>query len=205
MAPELAARGSDAPEANAEAETDRRIVALFWDRDERAVAECAARYGPYLMTVARNFLPTEEDAEECVSDAYYRAWNQIPPKRPDYLRLFLARLTRTAAVDLLRKLGAKKRIPPHLTGPLDELDEIVTGSPGVEDEAEDHRLRDAVNHYLGTLSPDARIIFVSRYFYGDDVKTIAERLGFTVPKVKNALLRARTGLRTHLEQEGFDL
>ncbi len=53
MDPELAARGSDAPEANAEAETDRWIVALFWDRDERAVAVCTARCGPYLMTVAR--------------------------------------------------------------------------------------------------------------------------------------------------------
>ncbi len=89
MDPELAARGSDAPEANAEAETDRRIVALFWDRDERAVAVYAARCGPYLMTVARSFLPAEEDAEECVSSAYDRAWNQIPPKRPDFLRLFL--------------------------------------------------------------------------------------------------------------------
>ncbi len=55
MNSELAARGSDAPEANAEAETDRRIVALFWDRDERAVAVCAARCGPYLMTGVRSF------------------------------------------------------------------------------------------------------------------------------------------------------
>ncbi len=205
MNPELAVRSSDMPEADAETQADQRIVALFWDRDERAIADCAARYGPYLMTIARNFLPTEEDAEECVSDAYFRAWSMIPPKRPDFLRLFLARLTRTAAVDLLRKLRAEKRVPQRMTRPFDELEEIVTGSQGVEDEAEDNRLRAAIGDYLRTLAPDARIIFVSRYFYGDDLKDTAVRLGCTVSKVKSALFRARAGLRTYLEQEGFDL
>ena len=205
MQPELDIHGSDAPEHNADEREDQRIIGLFWDRDERAIADCAARYGPYLMTVARNLLPTEEDAEECVSETYWRAWNLIPPKRPDILRLFLARLTRTAAVDLLRNLRARKRIPARLTEPYDELAEIVTGSPGPEDEAEEHRLSRAINAYLAGLSPNARIIFVLRYFYGEDLKTIAGRLGCTSSKVRSALFRARTGLRTHLEQEGFDL
>lgn len=205
MQPELAVHGSDLPQLDAGEREDQRIIGLFWDRDERAIADCAARYGPYLMTVARNLLPTEEDAEECVSETYWRAWNLIPPKRPDALRLFLARLTRTAAVDLLRNLRARKRIPAYLTEPYDELAEIVSGSPGPEDEAEGRRLSRAINAYLAGLSSDARIIFVLRYFYGEDMKTIASRLGCTSSKVRSALFRARTGLKTYLEQEEFDL
>ena len=205
MLPDHAVRRSNALTPDAGKGEDQRIVGLFRNRDERAITECAARYGPYLMTVARNLLPTEEDAEECVSDAYWRAWNQIPPKCPDILRFFLARLVRTAAVDLLRRIRAQKRVPSHLTEPFDELSEIVSGSSGPEDEAEEHRLRDAVNAYLTGLSPDARIIFVSRYFYGDDLKTIAGRLGCSPAKVRSALFRARNGLKTYLEKEGFDL
>ena len=203
--PTAPALPADEEREDAEVRENRRIMDLFWNRDERAIADCAARYGAYLMTVARNLLPSEEDAEECVSDAYLSAWNAIPPKRPDFLRLFLARLVRNSALDRLRALSAQKRIPSRMTEAIDELGEIVTGAENVEDAAENERLRCAINDWLRAQSPEIRSLFLERYFYGDEVKTIARRHDCTAAKVRSALARARTALKNHLEQEGFDL
>ena len=184
---------------------EREIVSMFLARNEDAIGEAEAACGRYCRAIAKNITGSDEDAEECVSDAYLSAWNAIPPKRPDFLRLFLARLVRNSALDRLRALSAQKRIPPRMTEALDELGEIVTGAENVEDAAENERLRCAINDWLRAQSPEIRSLFLERYFYGDEVKTIARRHDCTAAKVRSALARARTALKNHLEQEGFDL
>ena len=52
---------------------DREIIELFWQRDQRAVAEASDKYGGYCRAIAGRILPSPEDAEECVNDALYRA------------------------------------------------------------------------------------------------------------------------------------
>ena len=61
---------------------DERIVALFWERSEVAVAEVAAKYTPYLTAICQRILQDKQDAEECVNDVLSRAWESIPPHRP---------------------------------------------------------------------------------------------------------------------------
>ena len=73
---------------------DREIVQLYWDRDERAIRESDAKYDPLCRSVALRILAFPEDSEECVSDTWLHSWNAIPPKRPDPLGPFLAKITR---------------------------------------------------------------------------------------------------------------
>ena len=49
---------------------DSQIIALYFARSERALAETDAKYGRYCRTVAANILPDGRDAEEAVADAY---------------------------------------------------------------------------------------------------------------------------------------
>lgn len=88
---------------------DREIVELYWQRDERALAETASRLGGYCLTIARSVLGNEEDARECVNDAYLAAWNSIPPHRPERLAPFVGKLTRRIAINALEKRDAAKR------------------------------------------------------------------------------------------------
>lgn len=53
---------------------DREIIQLFFDRDERAIAESRDKYGKYCDGIAAGILHTREDREECVSDTWLRAW-----------------------------------------------------------------------------------------------------------------------------------
>ena len=44
---------------------DAAIVALYWARDEQALAETTAKFGAYCRKIADNILHSAHDAEEC--------------------------------------------------------------------------------------------------------------------------------------------
>ena len=78
--------------------TDSQIVALYFDRDQRAIEETAAKYGNYCYSIVHDILQSKEDAEEAVSDTYLGAWASIPPHRPAVLRTFLGKIARRTAL-----------------------------------------------------------------------------------------------------------
>lgn len=181
---------------------DKRIVALFQSRDQQAIREARQAYGKQLTSIAMAVLGDSRDAEECVSDGLLRAWNTIPPQEPHNLGAFLSKIVRGLAIDRLRAREAQKRGVGEYHLSLEELRECV----GDTDTAlEERALSDAIGAWLRTLSPQARWIFLRRYFHFDSVGDIAKTLGCTQSKVKSTLARARKGLRAHLEKEGFDL
>ena len=88
---------------------DQGIIALFFERSEQAIEETDKKYGGYCYSIAYNILSSREDSEESVSDTYLAAWNTIPPRRPNFLNAFLAKMTRHISIDRWRKLSAQKR------------------------------------------------------------------------------------------------
>ena len=78
---------------------DARIVELYWERDEAAIAESSAKYGGYCYQIAFRILALREDAEECVGDTWLRAWEAMPPSRPGRLDTFLGKITRNLSVE----------------------------------------------------------------------------------------------------------
>ena len=74
--------------------TDRMIVDLFFNRDEGAIRECDAKYGPPLRSFGNRITNDHGTTEECLDDTYMSAWSTIPPKDPgNYLFAFLSKLT----------------------------------------------------------------------------------------------------------------
>ena len=65
---------------------DKKIIELYWDRDESAIVETQKKYGNYCYSIAKGILRQREDAEEVTNDTYAGAWNCIPPHRPEILR-----------------------------------------------------------------------------------------------------------------------
>lgn len=76
---------------------DQKILDLFFARKEQAIEETDRKYGGYCFSLANSILQNQQDAEETVSDTYMKAWNSIPPKRPDIFKMFLAKITRNLA------------------------------------------------------------------------------------------------------------
>ena len=184
---------------------DHEIVALLWRRDESALRACEEKCGAACRALARNLLGSGEDAEECWNDALLRLWNAVPPERPLRLGAYLAKLTRGVAIDRLRMERAEKRGGGELPLLLDELAECVSGAESAESEALSRELGAAIGAYLRTLPQTKRALFVGRYFRGESVAELARRCGMRENSVNAALRRIRQGLRSYLEQEGFDV
>ena len=88
---------------------DEEIVALYWARSEDAIRESERKYGSFCRMLAQNILSIREDAEECVNDTWYHAWNAMPEERPRHLRAWLGKVVRNLALDLWQRNHAKKR------------------------------------------------------------------------------------------------
>ena len=178
---------------------DSGIIALYWERSDRAIAETANKYGAYCHTIADAILPSREDAEECVNDTWLRAWNAIPPHKPERLQTFLGKITRNLALNRWEKERAQKRGVGQSSLILDELAECVgSGEDRIADEL---HFREVLNRFLAGLPARTRKIFVRRYWYMSPVKEIAADYGISESKVAVTLFRTRNQLKAVLEKE----
>ena len=179
---------------------DYRIVDMYWDRDEGAIAESDKKYGRMLNSLSFALLSSREDAEECVNDTYIDAWNAMPTARPDNLGAFLSKITRRISIDRFRKQHRQKR------GGLDnltlELTDCIPSSESVESEYENGRLKETLDSFLYSLDREKRVMFVRRYFYSHSIEQISEQMNISVAKVKTTLFRIRKSLKEYLEKEG---
>jgi len=184
---------------------DEEIVQLYWDRDENAIPATADKYGRYCTTIARNILGSCEDAEECVSDTYWKAWNTMPPHRPGVLSAFLGKLTRNLSLNRYRHNAAEKRGGSQTAVVLDEIAEIVSDTDSVEREMDRRELLCVINTFLSTLPAEKRVIFVRRYWYFDSLDDLASRFGMTKNNVSVTLNRLRLKLHNYLMERDFEL
>ena len=181
---------------------DARIVELFWQRDETALAQAESKYGAYCLAIARNILHSPEDAQECVNDALLGAWNAIPPHKPAMLSTFLGKITRRISLNRWNEITAKKRGGDVVVESLDELGECIPNSQGLDEGLTDDELARILNEFLSVLPKDVRCVFVRRYWYLDSIGSIAKRYGSSESKVKMTLKRTRDKLMLRLREEG---
>lgn len=180
---------------------DCAIIALYEQRDERAIEETDAVYGAYCRKIAMDILDSPPDAEECVNDTYLRTWNSIPPQKPSKLSAFLGRITRNLSIDRARKNRAAKRGNGVYTALLEELEPFLPCADSVEKAVEDAELTKAINDFLHTLPKRDCTLFLLRYFYGQSVRDAATKCGLSENSGKVTLHRIRRKLQSYLEQE----
>lgn len=184
---------------------DAKIVQLYWERSEDAIAETSAKYGAYCHSISYGILRNEQDAEECVTDTYLRAWNAMPPQRPAHLPAFLGKITRNLSLDRYRRRTAKMRGFGQVTVALEELEGSVPAPDAVAHMAETAELTVVLERFLKALPQEKRRVFVLRYWYFRSGPEIAKSLRITEAKVTAILHRTRKELKQYLEMEGISL
>ena len=184
---------------------DKEIVQLYLSRDERAVSETDMKYGKYCNRLALRILGDHQYAEEAVDDTWLKAWNSIPPTRPDSLKMYLAKITRNISFSRLRQECAVKRGGGEITLALDELDECIGTTNSPEEHLSAKELAESIQSLLLELSERERNIFVRRYFFVDSIESIALQYGVKESNVHMILTRVRKKLKKHLIQEGYVL
>ena len=180
---------------------DSKIIDLYWQRSDKAISETEKKYGNYCRAIANNFVSNNEDAEECVNDTWFSAWNQMPDKRPSILSAFLGKITRNIAISVYRKRTSKKHGRGETALALEELADCVPSGIDLESDFENAELEELIRNFALSLNDTEQKVFVSRYWYLASIKEISKCLNCSESKTKSILFRVRKKLRARLEEE----
>ncbi len=182
---------------------DKDIVSLLHARDEAGLMQAQEKYGRLLLALSQRITENEQDAQECVSDAFLQAWQYIPPQSPSHLGAWLAKAVRHISLNLCEKRRAQKR-SAVLTELSQELQQCIPGALDAVD-LEGRLLQETLNRFLKGLDGSTRYLFVRRYFFGESLQELSAATGRSENALASTLFRARNKLRAQLQKEGIDL
>lgn len=176
----------------------KQIITLLNARDEQALQLLSTKFGRLLTSLAHRILGSAEDAEECVNDVLLEVWITIPPASPESVSSYACMLTRRTAIDRLRVSNAQKRGGGELCASLDELGEL-------EVEQDKTEITEVIETFLDSLSRQDRYLFMGRYYFFEDVTSLAHRLGIRPGAASQRLLRMRRELRELFTKRGITI
>lgn len=183
---------------------DHEIINLYWKRDETSIRETSEKYGRFCHSLAINILTAPEDAEECVSDAYHKAWNTIPTERPKAFRAWLGRIVRNLSINRWQHNRAQKRYA-GIDMLLSELSDCIPDVETTEEILEAQALSEYINEWLDTLTEMERLLFIRRYWNGEQLKQLACVVGSTQNILAGRLFRLRNRLKSYLTEKGVEI
>ena len=180
---------------------DSKIIELFFARNEDAIKHTDDTYGRRLFHLADNIVHNDQDAEESVSDTYMKAWDTIPPQRPEHFFAYIAKICRNFALKRIDWQKAKKRNAEVVT--LTQEMENCIPDTYRDMEADTRELGRILDAFLRTLTPENQMVFLRRYWYVDTIAEIAARYGISESAVQMRLNRTRSKLAMYLAKEGI--
>ena len=155
--------------------------------------------------IAANILSSREDAEECLNDALYAAWNAIPPERPNSLSAYIARITRNQALTRLKAFRRQKRGGGEAEVLLSELEDCIPTGDFADKLIDSRHIGEVISGFLREQTEINAAVFTERYFYCKTIAEIARESGFTKSKVTAVLFRMREKLKLALYEKGVEI
>jgi len=194
------------PATTADSATEeRRLVAGLQAGDAAAYETLVREYGPRMLSVARRFLPDENDALDALQDAFLSAFKAMDGFQ-EHARLstWLHRIVVNAS---LMKLRRRKRRPErsiedllpkylsdgHMANPVERW--AVTYDTAVQD----RETREFVRQAIADLPESHRTVLLLRDIEEKTTDETAEILQIQPGAVKTRLHRARQALKTLLD------
>lgn len=183
---------------------DAILVARLQAGDAEAYEALVRVHGGRLLSVARRFLPNNEDAQDAVQEAFIKAFRAIGTfEERAQLHTWLHRIVVNTA---LMKLRSQRRRPEE------SIDDLLPAfQADGHQTTESHEWSDAllerketaamVRHAIAQLPDQYRVVLMLRDIEERDTLETATALGTTTTVVKVRLHRARQALRTLLDRE----
>lgn len=182
---------------------DWALVARIMNADERALGELYDRHGRATYALALAIVGERADAEEVVADAFGQAWRtaaQFDPSRGS-VGAWLATITRTRALDLVRARGRRLRALERVV----QTDPASLATLGAAPDAPDRGVERAdvrrlVARSLADLPEAQRRVIELAYFGGLTQTEIAAALQEPLGTVKTRMRAGMVKLRGSLAQ-----
>ena len=187
--------------------SEEEFIARLRSGDEAAFEEMVRRFGGRMLSVARRFLSSEDDARDAVQEAFLSAFESIDRfSGSARLSTWLHRIVVNAALMQLRR---RRRKPEHS---IDELmprfdtnggwaEDSTTAGLTPEALCEERDTCKMVWRCIAKLPEVYRAVLLLRDIEDLDTIETARRFGISPNSVKVRLHRAHQALRTLVERE----
>ncbi len=181
---------------------DCELVARMAGCDERALGELYDRHGGPVYSLALAIVGERADAEEVVADSFGQAWRtaeQFDPARGSVMA-WLATITRTRALDLVRARGRRARaLTRAALGNSEGIAAPIAPAGEAPDRGvERQEARRQVARSLAELSEPQRRVIELAYFGGLTQTEIAAELKEPLGTVKTRMRAGMEKLRGSL-------
>jgi RNA polymerase sigma-70 factor, ECF subfamily len=165
-------------------EDDAALIARARTGDGAAIDQLYRSYRDQVYTLCVNLCGDREEAQDLLQETFVRAFRGLPRfAGRAKLSTWLYRIT----VNLAHELGRRKRALPEAVA-------ISCTTNTVDTVAE-------VRTVLSQLAPDFRQVLVLRYSQDLSYQEIAECLGWSLPKVKVTIHRAKQAFKAAYRQQ----
>jgi len=178
--------------ARAQREASHALIRRAQDGEEEAFGELVRSHERRAWRVARNMLPSDEDAEDVAQEAFLRVFRSL--ERFDFQHDFttwLYRIVTNLAIDFLRKRRPAVSTARSLEDDENDFDLIDPRDERPSDLMEAHETAGEVRDCLGALAPHFQAVLVLRELEGLPCTEIAEIVGATHVTVRWRLHRGR--------------
>ncbi len=173
---------------------DEKIISEIQSKNEKVFEETINKYSRLLWRIAANVLSGFSvcEIEECIADVFITLWEHPERYDPSKGRLstWLCMVTRSRAIDRLRKLAKMKEIP---------TDDIYLSEENNSNECI-YSLDDSdrLSECIEKLPVKEREAIVRRYYREEKNPEIARAMHLSSKQLENLLYSAKKKLRTWL-------
>jgi RNA polymerase sigma-70 factor (ECF subfamily) len=188
--------GQSGTRAGASMDNSETLIARARAGDDEAFRLIFERYTRPVLRFIYNLVGQHELAEELAQETFVRAYRSMKSLRDDSkLSTWLFGIAKNVAREACRaNRHDRRRVDmeePFVT-------ELEHDGPAPEGTLLDKELNGVINHAISMLDEDKRVVFTLKVLHQRGYDEIAEITGFSIPKVKTDLHRARIEVRRRI-------
>lgn len=180
---------------------DCEILALFRQKDPKAIDESRMAYGDACRQLASNLLDNAEEAEAVFEAVLVATAKELGEGGPSNVEAYLIKATHRAALEAYWEHSKTRGKDCHFHTVTDELTECPTPMSNSITLTGIRRASKTFEGFFKKLGAEGRDIFICRYFYGDSLAEIARRFGLNETQVAAKLTRMRKRFHRLAERE----
>lgn len=169
------------------------LIARVRSGDDRAFQLIFERYSRPIISFIYDMLNDRELSEELMQETFVRAYRNLPTLRVDAkLSTWLFGIAKNVAREQLR---TRRRASSKVEIDDNSVRELPDGGIRPDDSLVNKELNGVIQEALAHLDEDKRLVFSLKVFQQQSYEEIAVITGFSIPKLKTDLHRARLEMR----------
>ncbi len=196
LAQELSLEGQPGAFAGSLMNSSADLVARACQGDQEAFRLIFERYSRPIISFIYDLVGDRELAEDLTQETFVRAHRGLKGLREEAkLSTWLFGIAKNVARESLRSRARhQQRVELDDAAVLDLSDR----GPAPVDQLLDRELNGVIRRSLAALDDDKRMVFTLKIFHQCSYEEIAEITGFSIPKLKTDLHRARVEMRRRI-------